>query len=129
MSAKNARAGTKIRTGIGPFSSVDRLLSVDRRTRLGKFMHETRKNLLAHVGPEPSVPEQIIIHQIVIKLTRLVMLEKHMLSEKGLEEDGDRHQWAAWSNSLRRDLEALGISGKRAEVPDLRSYITGAAAE
>ena len=112
----------KIRTGIGPFSSVDRLLSVDRRTRLGKFMHETRESLLDHVGPNPSVPQQIIVHQAVIKLTRLILIEGHILSHEGMEQ-GDRHQWVAWSNSLRRDLESLGIASKRSGPPDLQTYI------
>ena len=122
MSRKKRRYSEKIRNGIGPFSNVDRLLLVDRRTRLGKFMHETRESLLDHVGPNPSVPQQIIVHQAVIKLTRLILIEGHILSNDGIEQ-GDRHQWAAWSNSLRRDLEALGMERRLEEAPSLYEYL------
>ena len=85
-------------------------------------MHETRESLLDHVGPDPSVPQQIIVHQAVIKLTRLILIEGHILSHEGMEQ-GDRHQWVAWSNSLRRDLEALGMERRQEEAPDLHQYL------
>ena len=84
-------------------------------------MHETRESLLDHVGPEPSVPQQIIVHQAVIKLTRLILIERDILDVDNTT--GDQHQWVAWSNSLRRDLEALGMERKQEEAPDLRQYL------
>ena len=119
--ATHATNGAKV----GPYSNVGRLLNVDGRTRLGKLMRDVRAALSEHVGGEPNAAQQLIIHQATIKTTRLILLEKRILSELGLEE-GDTHQWLAWSNSLRRDLEALGIASKVRNEPRLAEYIEAA---
>ena len=112
----------KTRDDIGPYSGIERLLNVDGRTRLGKLMRDIRAALVEHVGGAPNPAQQLIIHQATIKTTRLVLLESRVLSDQSMEE-GDKHQWLAWSNSLRRDLETLGIAGKRSGPPDLQTYI------
>ena len=112
----------KTKDDIGPYSAIERLLNVDGRTRIGKLLRDVRAALFEHVGGSPNPAQQLIIHQATIKTTRLVLLERRVLSDHSMEE-GDKHQWLAWSNSLRRDLESLGIAGKRSGPPDLQTYI------
>ena len=112
----------KIRGQVGGYASVERLLKVDGRTKSGRLMREIRLALVEHIGGEANAAQQLLIHAATIKIMRCILVERRVLSEQSLDE-GDRHQYLAWSNSLRRDLEALGIAGKRAEVPDLHSYI------
>ena len=115
----------RIREPVGGHSSVERLLRVDGRTRLGKLMKDIRGALVEHIGGEPNAAQQLLIHAATIKQVRLILVEAYVL-ENGSLADGDKHGYLAWSNSLRRDLEALGIAGKRGEAPDLRTYIEAA---
>ncbi len=115
----------KIRTDLGGHSSVERLLKVDGRTRTGKLMRDIRAALVEHVGGEANAAQQLIIHAATIKIMRCILIERRVLSEQSLDE-GDRHQYLAWSNSLRRDLEALGVAGRKGVAPDLHTYIEAA---
>ena len=115
----------KIREPVGGHSSVERLLKVDGRTRTGKLMRDIRLALVDHVGGHANAAQQILIHAATIKIMRCILIERRVLSEQSLAE-GDKHQYLAWSNSLRRDLEALGIMGSKGVAPDLHTYIEAA---
>ncbi|MEE9249739.1 MAG: hypothetical protein V3U93_01250 [Alphaproteobacteria bacterium] len=79
-----------------------------------------------HVGGAPTAAERILIRLASIKSLRLALMVDHVLSEQAITERDDR-QYLAWSNSLRRDLDTLGLK-RRAEVgPGLREILGGKA--
>lgn len=112
---------------VGPFSGADRIARADKRTRLGRLVVGIRAALIEHVGGEPNAVQQIIIHTATVKLARLVQLDEAIIGRAGLAED--QHQYIAWSNSLRRDLEVLGIDKPAQSIPALSAYINGKAGE
>lgn len=111
--AKKARA-------VGPFSSSERLLSVDGRTGMGRLMSEVRQSLIDHLGGEPTAPEQLLIYTVTLKVTRLLMQQRH-----ALKDPGDERHWLSWSNSLRRDLETLGLKAKAVGELRLKDVLSG----
>ena len=105
-------------TTLGPHSPAERLMKVDGRTRLGKLMSSIRADLVEHLGGSPSVPEQLIIGLVVVKAAKLVLGQ-----EAALTDATDAHHWLAWSSSLRRDLEALGLKADVVKPKALNTYI------
>lgn len=105
----------------GLHSRASALARLDRRTLEGKFVAEVERALAEHLGGEPSVPERLLI-----SATGLIVLRLSAATEKlaagGETESLDRHV-AALVNSLRLNLQALGIKRPVAAVPSLRAYL------
>ena len=91
-------------------------------------MSGIREALTEQVGGNPSAAQQILIHAATIKTARLVLLEETVIDHKNAA-PSDQHHWLAWSNSLRRDLEALGLNNRGEQVPSLTAYIAAKAEE
>ena len=106
-----------IQRTLGPNSGALRLRSLDGRTYLGKFTKTVRAELVSALGGAPSPGQCIIIDMAVVKIARLRMLSEHiLLGELPAEEADRRFTW--FSNSLRRDLIALGLD----RTPDLHGW-------
>ena len=56
------------------------------------------------------------------KALRLTLLTSHVLTKGDLDERGDR-EFLAYANSLRRDLETLGLKSPARQLPRLAEYI------
>jgi hypothetical protein len=110
----------------GLHSRASALARLDRRTVEGRFVGEVEDALIEHLGCQPSAPERLLI-----SATGLIVLRLSAATEK-LAEDGeteaiDRHI-AALVNSLRLNLQALGIKRPAAAAPSLQAYLTARAA-
>ena len=104
----------------GPRSTAQSLLAQDGRTRIARLLRDCRAALIEHVGGNPNPAEALIIEQAAVKVARL-----QLGSERVLENpvDSDFGHWLSWSESLRRDLIALGLESRKGEPIDLARYI------
>lgn len=97
-----------------------RRLRLDKRTKLAKTIAFLRKELTNHVGGEPSIAQSILIDRVVHKVVKAHLYEQGFLSNP---EQGNRDHYLALVNSLRLDLQALGLQAKIKEPPDLEDLI------
>ena len=95
---------------IGAFSKRLSFSDLDGRTNAGKFVNSIKNDLEAQIG-NPSPGQQILIKLIAIKVLRCEMMYDQVLSKPdgGDLQDRVENYFLAWSNSVRRDLEALGV--------------------
>ena len=107
----------------GPYSErISFGYVLDRRTSEGKFVLAIREQLTRHLGDQLTAPQQLIISGASIKALRLEMMLKTILSEEAIASGNQDGQYLAWSNSLRRDLEAIGIA-RPPQLPRLGDYL------
>jgi hypothetical protein len=95
---------------IGAFSKRLAFSDLDLRTNAGRFANSIKSDLEAQIG-SPSAGQQILIKLIAIKVLRCEMMYDQVLSNPrgGDLQDRIENYFLAWSNSVRRDLEALGV--------------------
>lgn len=99
------------RARIGPFSKRLSFAQLDLRTAEGQFADDVRQALTDGLGYTPSPSQQILIQMAALKLLRCELLCRKILSAESIQDRNDNH-FLAWSNSVRRDLEALaGLQG------------------
>ena len=107
---------------IVPYSRPHRLAKLDGRTREAALMRDTRARLIAHVGGSPSAVELALIEraaQLTLKVAQLdAKLDANAMS------DHDHRHYLAWSNSLTRTLEKLGMKGAAERSPSFSDYWT-----
>jgi hypothetical protein len=72
------------------------LSDLDLRTNAGKFANSIKEGLEAQIG-NPTAGQQILIKLVAVKVLRCEMMARI------------ENYFLAWSNSIRRDLEALGV--------------------
>jgi hypothetical protein len=115
---------------IGPNSTSGRLAKLDGRSKEAKFQRQVQTELIGALGGEDRVTfaQRMLVGLAAIKALRLMMLAERLIAENNPPEEVDR-RFAWFSNSLRRDLQALGLErAANAKVPSLSSYIQGHAA-
>jgi hypothetical protein len=95
---------------IGAFSKRLTFSDLDGRTNAGKYVNSIKDALEAQIGT-PSPGQQILIKLVAVKMLRCEMMYERVLSQPDGEDLQDRveNYFLAWSNSVRRDLQALGV--------------------
>ena len=93
-------------TGRG--SNTFGLSSVDLRTREGLLLARVRRELLEHVGPNPTYIQRHLIDRAAILSLRLAQLDYRIIEERPMTLL-DNAQTVAWQNSLTRVLRMLGV--------------------
>lgn len=106
---------------IGPYSKPDCVLNADRRTREGAYAKAVRDNLTAHVGGEPSAAEQLLIDSTTV-LAVVTSIMGNAILEDSADAPARTATFLAWNNTLRRNLEALGIKSKAKALPAPLEY-------
>ena len=71
-------------------------------------MDKTRAELTAHVGGNPSHVQRTLIERAARLALYVEMMDARALESGGMTER-DSRQYLAWSNSLTRTLERLGL--------------------
>jgi hypothetical protein len=107
---------------IGAFSRRLSFSDLDGRTNAGKYANSIKNDLERQIG-SPSPAQQILIKLIAVKVLRCEMMYDQVLSNPngGNLRDRVENYFLAWSNSIRRDLEALGVLGPPSDVDALLS--------
>jgi hypothetical protein len=111
------------RPRLGPYSKPHALTTVDGRCRVARHIREFAAELVRHIG-EPTAAQRVLIREASIKNAKLGLLVDKILD--GAEPDLDMASrcYLAWSNSLRRDLEALGLRQPEQKVPELAEFLS-----
>ena len=114
---------------VGRYSRGTALVHLDGRTREGRFARAVQSELVEHVGGSPSAPQQLLIRLASLKALRLALMTQHVLTDQSISERDDQ-QFLSWANSLRRDLDVLGIARAPERLPRLAEVLasTGEAA-
>jgi hypothetical protein len=99
---------------IGAFTRRLSLSDLDLRTNAGKFANSIKEGLDAQIGA-PTAGQQILIKLVAVKVLRCEIMYDQVLSNPrgGVLQDRIENYFLAWSNSIRRDLEALGAGPRR----------------
>ncbi|MGI4800694.1 MAG: hypothetical protein ACRYG8_43060 [Janthinobacterium lividum] len=113
---------------VGAYSSPDALDRLDMRSAEGRFMAQTRADLIRHVGGKPSATQAALIHRAAWLTLHIAKLDAKMTTSGELS-DLDDKTYLSWSNSLTRTLKALGMKAAETAPPDLKSYIASRAAQ
>jgi hypothetical protein len=112
----------KKRLHLGPYSRRNNLTEVDGRCKVARCMRDFARALEQHLGGNPSPAQRVLIREASIKDAKLAMLVDKILTDNEPDLDCATRTYLAWANSLRRDLEALGL--KAADTPKtLQAYL------
>jgi hypothetical protein len=117
LPAKKNRCSTAKHTLWVDFNRV----RVDGRSRLAKTMKFLRRELQKHLGGFPTIGEAILIDRIVSKVIKCQLYEAGFFSSD--DRQGSRDHYLALANSLRLDLQTLGIKKRGGEGLDLDKYL------
>jgi hypothetical protein len=111
------------RPRLGPYSTKHALTSIDGRCRVALTMREFTRELEAHVGGNPTPAQRVLIREASIKAARLAMMTDAILDRDAPDFDLMTRCYLAWSNSLRRDVEALGLKAPEQKIPQLGQFL------
>jgi hypothetical protein len=84
-------------------------------------MKSVTEELMAHLG-DATAPQRLIVQSAAVKATRLALLTDIILNGTP-PSDGSDHHCLAWLNSLRLDLQALGLERPDRPSLDLNAYL------
>lgn len=96
---------------------------LDGRTRLGKTAKFLEAKLIEHCGgPEKvSIPQKLLIDRVVWKAIRCKLYEITFF--QGSHQESSRDHYLALANSLRLDLQSLGLKSNFEKVLSLEEYL------
>src|SRR3984885_12043275 len=94
---------------IGPHSRPDKLQIVDGRLAEGRLMARVRAELTQHLGGKPTAPQRILIDRAAALSLRLHLMDRESARSGEMTERNGR-QYLAWSNSLTRVLNQIGLA-------------------
>jgi len=94
-------------------------VKLDGRTALAKAINLMRRELVKHVGGKPSIAEVLLIERVIHKSVKAFLYETNYFWDQN---QGSEAHYLALVNSLRLDLQALGIKRKE-KILDLGEYL------
>jgi hypothetical protein len=103
----------------------EQVKELDARTLEGKTERRTIRELTAHVGGDPTVPQRILIRRAARLLVMVELMEVKLI-ENDESSDWASRQILAWVNALRLIMVALGLE-RRQQAKTLTAYISKAA--
>jgi hypothetical protein len=100
----------KKRRKVGPFSKRLSFAMLDLRTQEGRYARDICDGVAADLGGAPNAAQQILCQMFALKVLRVQLLVKTILSGETVNRHTENY-CLAWMNSARRDLEALNVLG------------------
>jgi hypothetical protein len=105
--------------------------SLDGRTRNAAAIRATRQQLAVDLGStwdELPLQQRLLVEQVAVKATVLGAMAEYGLASGIVDPDGKLwsplgDHYLAWSNSLRLDLQALGLERKAKDVIDIATVL------
>jgi hypothetical protein len=86
------------------------MAGVTTRTAEGRLIRDVRRDLIKHVGGEPSATQRVMIERAVMLTVQLGRMDAKALADGAMSEHASR-EYLAWSNTLTRTMKALGTKG------------------
>ena len=93
------------------------LVVVDGNSPEAHFLRRVQKQLVEHLGGNPTVAERALVNRIAWIELRCLMLDQKALS--GNETAYDDHVYLAHANSLKRLYGALGLQSPKKSFAEL----------
>jgi hypothetical protein len=121
------------RGGLGPYSRlIDRGAIgglIDGRSREGRFLRQYEKQLLEHVGNNPSVTQRCLIQRAARLALHLELMDERSLAGEHVFTTHDHLHYVSWSNALGRTLGRLGLQPAAPKPPTLAEAMAEARRE
>ena len=95
-------------------------VKLDGRTALAKAINLMRRELVKHVGGKPSIAEALLIERVVHKSVKAFLYETNYFWDQN---QGSEAHYLALVNSLRLDLQTLGLKRQGKKILDLNEYL------
>ena len=90
-------------------------------------MRETRAELTAHVGGNPSATQRALIERAVQLTLRIGAMDRKF-GQSGEMTEHDSRTYLAWSACLSRAMRDLGLKPAASAPPSLREHIAARSA-
>ncbi len=103
----------------GLFRLLPQRMKIDGRTKFGRAVSDLRNSLTTDLGECLSTQKALLVDRIIFKVLKLCSYEAHSL--KG--DDSSMKCYLAMANSLRLDLQSLGLERREMEPEDLKKYL------
>jgi hypothetical protein len=95
----------------------------ERRAYLREYLNQTRAGLVNDLGPleaDLTTAQVVLIDRVISKLSILRCVEEHVREKGVFTKAGElgpvlSKSYLAWANSIRLDLQALGIDKRAGE--------------
>ena len=81
---------------------------LDLRTQEGRYARDICDGIAADLGGAPNAAQQILCQMFALKVLRVQLLVKTVLSGETVNRHTENY-CLAWMNAARRDLQALGV--------------------
>ncbi len=107
----------------GLFVTLPRNVKIDKRTRFGRAVSQLRRALIDDLGGDLSTQKNLIVDRIVFKVLKLCSYESHIIDGNGGSNPSGEKYYLAFANSLRLDLQALGLEKKILDPVSLTDYL------
>jgi hypothetical protein len=72
----------------GPFARDRSLTTIDRRTKAGRVLRQTRADLIDMLGGNPTAAEALIVQSAAVKATRLFLLRARLEIRRPMRSGG-----------------------------------------
>jgi hypothetical protein len=84
------------------------LAKLDGRTKESHLVRETRAELTAYVGGNPTTVQRALIEQLAQIKLRLAVMDRKFVNTRA-QTDLDSRMYLAWANTYSRMLVRLGV--------------------
>ncbi len=100
------------------------LHQLDQRTKEARIINEVESTLASALGGNPSPQQTILIQRIAVKSLRCFLAEREILkNSNGETREILERGYLSWTNSLRADLQLLGMKRVEKDVTDIVSAL------
>lgn len=95
-------------------------VKLDGRTALAKAIVAMKQKLVKQLGGAPSIAESLLIDRVVHKAVKAHIYEINFFSDR---RQGSKDHYLALVNSLRLDLQTLGLKQNGGKILGLDDYL------
>ena len=92
------------------------------------MIRQTRAELRAHIGGDPSATQRALIEQLVQIKLRLAVTDRK-LCQTGLQTNHDSRTYLAWANAYARSPRQLDMEGVKRRRPTLADHFAARTAQ
>lgn len=135
MTEKSEKKKKKSRRGRPPLHGGFSLLVKkgelpENRRYIANWLTEVREGLIEDLGPSENdltTAQRVLIDRVISKLGVIRCIEEHIRENSVMTGHNVapslKASYLAYNNSVRLDLQALGIDKKQTETLDLHAYV------
>ena len=106
-----------------PYAKPHVLARLSGDCQVARYIRSFAKELDAQLGGSTTPAQKALIKEAAIKSAKLGLLVDKILANTEPDPDLASRCYLAWSNSLRRDLEVLGIGRPEVQTPRIAEYL------